>query len=67
VYVHAINKVFHELEYQIVKRDARSFVHVCADKASYVPVRNQGISVQETVQSFILLMFYEKIIQTELG
>ena len=67
VYVHAINKVFHELEYQIVKRDARSFVHVCADKAAYVPVRNQGISVQETVQSFIVLMFYEKLIQTALG
>ena len=67
VYVHAVNKVFHEFEYQIVTRESSSFVHVCANKASYVPVKNQGISVQVTVQSFIFLMLCETFIQNALG
>jgi len=67
VYVHAVNKVFHEFEYQIVTRESSSFVHVCANKASYVPAKNQGISVQVTVQSFMFLILCETFIQNALG
>ena len=55
VYIHAINKVFHDLDYQIVVRDSQTFVHVCANKASYVPVRNPGIRVQVTVRYYNVL------------
>jgi len=67
VYVHSINKVFYDLDYQIVTRDSRSFVHVCADKALYVPVKSPGVSVQVTVESLILLLFCEIFRQYVLG
>lgn len=64
VYVKAIGKVFHEFDYQVVNRDSQSFVHVCADKASYVPVGNPSIRVQVIVRKYILLVIIVIIKQT---
>ena len=56
VYIHPINKVFHDLDYMVVARDSQSFVNVCADKASYVPVGNLGLRMQLNVLHYLVLV-----------
>jgi len=56
IYVQAINKVFHDMDYQVVFRDSRTFVHVCGDKASYVPLENLGKRVKMSVRYGVLIL-----------
>jgi len=57
IYVPGVRKVFHDLEYDVVVRDSQSFVHVCADKASYIPLRSLSQRVEARVQLFVLVVF----------
>jgi len=56
VHVHAINKTFLDLEYELVQRDSRAFVHVCADMASYFPP-SPGARVEIAVRHYIWIVF----------
>ena len=49
--------MFHDLEYAVVVRDSHSFVHVCADKASFIPLGSLGQRVEARVQFFFLAVF----------
>ena len=54
IFVPGVRKVFHDLEYDVVVKDSRSFVHVCADKASYVPTGNRAQRVK--VHLYLLIV-----------
>jgi len=57
IYVPGVMRVFHDLEYDVVVQDSRLFVHVCADKASYVTLGNVAAeSVGVRLQLFILIV-----------
>jgi len=56
IHVPGIKKVFHDLDYQIVNRDTHSFVHVCADQASYVSQINKATRVELSVYLFVLVV-----------
>ena len=57
IYVPGVRRVFHDLEYDVVVQDSRLFVHVCADKASYVTLGNEAAeSVGVRLQLFILIV-----------